>query len=52
VRREVRFLFDAYRRPDGRFLLTLGNGTTEDLPVESLEALFDESITYGKEPLT
>ena len=41
VRREVRFLFDTYRRPDGRFLFTFGNGTTEDLPVESLRALFE-----------
>ena len=47
VRREARFLIDAYRRPDGRFMLTLGNGATEDTPTDSLEALFDTSITYG-----
>lgn len=50
VRREVRFLMDAYRRPDGRFMLTLGNGATSDTPVESLEALFDEAVTYGQNP--
>ena len=49
VRREVRFLMDAYRRPDGRFMLTLGNGATADTPTESLEALFDEALTYGTE---
>lgn len=49
VRREVRFLCDAYRRPDGRFMLTLGNGSTGDTPVESLEALMEESILYSKE---
>ena len=48
VRREVRYLMDAYRRKDGRFMLTLGNGATSDTPVESLEALFDEAITYGQ----
>ena len=47
VRREVRFLMDSYRRNDGRFMLTLGNGATPDTPMESLEALFDESIRYG-----
>ena len=47
VRREVRYLMDTYRRDDGRFLLTLGNGATPDTPVESLEALLDEAYTYG-----
>ena len=46
VRREVRFLIDTYDRPDGRFMLTLGNGATPDTPVESLRALFDESTHY------
>ena len=48
VRREVRFLIDAYRRDDGRFMLTLGNGATEDTPLESLEALLDEIWRYGQ----
>ena len=48
VRREVQFLIDAYRRPEGRFMLTLGNGSTGDTPVESLHALFEESISYGR----
>ena len=48
VRREVRFMIDTYQRPEGRFMLTAGNGVTEDCPIESLEALFDETISYGK----
>ena len=46
VRREVRYLIDTYSRSDGRFMLTLGNAATPDTPIESLEALFDESIRY------
>ena len=44
VRREIRNLKQAYSRPEGRFMLTLGNGTTPDTPYESLAALFDESV--------
>lgn len=43
VRREIRFLFDTYRRPDGRFLFTAGNGITGDTPLPLLEALYDEA---------
>ncbi len=50
VRREVRYLIDTYRRPDGRFLLTLGNGATPDTPLSSLEALLDEACRYGRMP--
>ena len=46
VREEVRSLMDAYARRDGRFLLTMGNGATPDWKVESIEALYDESMTY------
>ena len=48
VRREVRFMIDTYQRPEGKLMLTAGNGVTGDTPVESLRALFDETITYGK----
>ncbi|MBR3504640.1 MAG: hypothetical protein IKO07_10440 [Clostridia bacterium] len=48
VRREVRWLIDAYCRADGRFMLTLGNGATEDTPLDSLEALLDEAWRYGQ----
>ena len=47
VRREVRELIDAFYRPDGRFLITIGNGSTPDWKLESLEALYDETKTYG-----
>jgi uroporphyrinogen decarboxylase len=47
VRAEVRHLFDTFRRPDGRFLFTFGNGVTADTPIASLEAIFDEAIAYG-----
>ncbi len=47
VRREVRFLFDAYRRREGRFMFTAGNALKADCPTESIEALFDEAFAYG-----
>lgn len=48
VRREVRHLMDTYARPDGRFMLTAGNGITPDTPIESLRALYEESYSYGE----
>lgn len=47
VREEVRFMIDTYGRPDGRLMLTAGNGITSDCKVESLEALLDEAYSYG-----
>ncbi|MCK5811719.1 MAG: hypothetical protein KAG94_02370 [Clostridiales bacterium] len=47
VRKEVRFMIDTYYRKDGRFILTAGNGITEDCKIESLEALLDETLKYG-----
>ena len=52
VRAETRFLIDSYARSDGRFMLTMGNGVTADCPVESLRALFEESLTYGRQKLS
>ena len=46
VRKEVRFLIDTFDRPDGRFMLTMGNGFTVDWKLESLEALYNEIATY------
>jgi hypothetical protein len=48
VRREVRFMYDTYYRKDGRLILTAGNGMTADAPLESVKALFDEALVYGK----
>jgi len=47
VRQEVRFMIDTYYRPDGRLMLTAGNGINQDCPLESLEALLDEVTFYG-----
>lgn len=47
VREEVRFMIDTYGRPDGRLMLTAGNGITSDCKVESLGALLDEAYSYG-----
>jgi hypothetical protein len=34
-------------RPDGRLMLTAGNGINQDGPLKSLEALLDEVTVYG-----
>ncbi len=47
VREEVRFMIDTYKRPEGRLMLTAGNGINEDCSLESLEALLDEVTRYG-----
>ena len=47
VRAEIRFLIDTYLRPEGRLMLTAGNGITEDCPIESLRAFCDEAYNYG-----
>ena len=48
VRAEVRWLIDTYSREDGRFMLTMGNGATEDWKVSCLDALYEETLEYGK----
>lgn len=47
VREEVRFLIDTYARPEGRLMITAGNGINADCPIPSLEALLDETVKYG-----
>lgn len=47
VRAEVRYLMDTYWRPEGKLMLTAGNGITEDCPIESLRAFCDEAYFYG-----
>lgn len=47
VRAEVRYLMDTYARPDGRFMLTFGNGITPDTPLDSLRAVYDEAFARG-----
>jgi uroporphyrinogen-III decarboxylase len=48
VRKEVRFLVDAYYRKEGRLMLTAGNGMTADTPFENLKAFLDEALVYGQ----
>lgn len=48
VRQEVRELIDIFSRPNGGFMLTMGNGSTLDWQLESLEALYDETEHYHK----
>ena len=42
IRAEVRFLIDTYKRSNGRFMLTAGNGINGDCTLDSLKALFEE----------
>lgn len=49
VRKEVRFMFDTYYKPEGRLILASGNNMTVDTPLDSLYALLDEALLYGKE---
>lgn len=42
VRKEARYLIDTFKREDGRFMMTMGNGSTTDWKKESIEALYDE----------
>lgn len=46
VRKEIRYLIDAYRRDEGRLMLTMGNNSTEDWKLESLQALYEETAAY------
>ena len=47
VRKEIRHLLDVYQREDGRLMLTMGNNSTEDWKLDSLQALYEETIIYG-----
>lgn len=42
VRKEVRYLIDAFSRPEGKFMMAMGNASTKDWEKESLQALYDE----------
>lgn len=48
VKREVHFLRKTFERPDGRFMLTMGNGSTPDWKHESLKALYEASCEMPK----
>ena len=44
VRKEVHYLRKTFERPDGRFMLTMGNGSTPDWKLDSLAALYEASL--------
>lgn len=44
VRKEVQFLMNTYGNHKGRFMLTMGNNSTEDWQLESLQALYEETL--------
>ena len=35
-----------YDRPEGRLMMTMGNGATPDWKIENLDALYEASIEY------
>ena len=47
VRDEVRFMIDTYDSPTGGCMITVGNATTADVPVDNLRAFCDEAYEYG-----
>ncbi len=47
VREEVRCLMENFHRPEGRFMMTMGNGSTVDWKIENLEAMYEESMRYN-----
>ena len=44
VENEVHYLRKTFERPEGRFMLTMGNGSTPDWKLESLDALYRASV--------
>lgn len=48
VEAEVKFLMDTYKSPDGRLMLTMGNGSTPDWKLENLDAMYAASMKYGR----
>lgn len=44
VKDEISYLLDTYIRPDGRLMMTMGNGSTPDWKLENLEAMYQASM--------
>lgn len=47
VRNEVDYIINTFKREDGRLMLTMGNGSTPDWTLDSLEALYEETAVKG-----
>ena len=48
VKEEVDYLIRTYDRPEGRLMMTMGNGSTPDWKLENLEMLYRESLEKGR----
>lgn len=49
VRAEVLYLMNNYSRPDGRFMITLGNGYTDDWKLENLHEMYRTALEISSE---
>ena len=47
-REEVRHLMETFHRPEGRLMMTMGNGSTPDWKLENLEAMYEESMRFNE----
>ena len=47
VDQEMEYLIKTFARPDGRLMLTMGNGSTVDWKIENLDAMYRASLDYG-----
>ena len=49
VRAEEEYLVDNYYRPDGRFMIALGNGYTNDWKTENLHEMYRATLAIRPE---
>lgn len=49
VREEVKYLKETFSRPDGRLMMTMGNGSTPDWKIENLEAMYEAALDIPAE---
>lgn len=47
VKKEAIFLMKTYDRPDGRLMMTMGNGSTPDWKLENIDALYEASMAWS-----
>ena len=39
---------ETFHRPEGRLMMTMGNGSTPDWKLENLEAMYEESMRFNE----
>lgn len=44
VKEEVNYLKKTFQNPNGRFMMTMGNGSTEDWKIENLDAMYEAAL--------